>query len=100
MDGSIDPYQNTTEGAVIVFGCNPGFVPAGNMTAVCGPAHATLARTIKYYIIAYYVTMFIMLPHPSAAVQTFRKSQPLSKLLNYQGSLIVHEMSMQHIYKW
>ena len=35
MDGSIDPYQNTTEGADIFFGCNPGFVPAGRMTAVC-----------------------------------------------------------------
>ena len=32
---SIRTYQNTTEGAVIVFGCNPGFVPAGNVTAVC-----------------------------------------------------------------
>ena len=34
-NGSIGTYQNTTEGAVIVFRCNPGFVPAGNMTAVC-----------------------------------------------------------------
>jgi len=37
-NGSIRTYQNTTEGAEIVFGCNPGFVPfvpAGNMTAVC-----------------------------------------------------------------
>ena len=42
-NGSIEAYQNTTEGAEIVFRCdqqysmgNPGFVPAGNMTAVCG----------------------------------------------------------------
>ena len=35
-DGSIDPYQNTTEGAVIHFRCSPGFVPTGRMTAVCG----------------------------------------------------------------
>ena len=38
MNGSIRTYQNTTEGAEIVFGCNPGFVPfipAGNMTAIC-----------------------------------------------------------------
>ena len=34
-NGSIRTYQNTTEGAEIVFGCNPGFVPAGNMTTVC-----------------------------------------------------------------
>ena len=33
--GSIGTYQNATEGAEIVFGCNPGFVPAGNVTAVC-----------------------------------------------------------------
>ena len=36
MNGSIDPYQNTTEGAEISFMCNPEFVPAGRMTAVCG----------------------------------------------------------------
>ena len=36
MDGSIDPYQNTTEGAEIFFRCNPGFVPTERMTAVCG----------------------------------------------------------------
>ena len=36
MDGSIDPYQNTTEGAEIIFRCNPMFVPTENMTAVCG----------------------------------------------------------------
>ena len=36
MDGSIDPYHNTTEGAEIFFRCNPGFVPAGGMRAVCG----------------------------------------------------------------
>ena len=36
VDGFIDPYQNTTEGAEIFFRCNPGFVPARNMTAVCG----------------------------------------------------------------
>ena len=34
-NGSIDPYQNTTEGAEIFFRCNPGFVPAGRMRAVC-----------------------------------------------------------------
>ena len=34
-NGSIGTYQNTTEGAEIAFGCNPGFVPAGIMTAVC-----------------------------------------------------------------
>ena len=35
MDGSIEPYQNTTEGAEISFGCNPMFVPTERMTAVC-----------------------------------------------------------------
>ena len=36
MEGSIDAYQNTTEGAEILFMCNPGFIPAGRMRAVCG----------------------------------------------------------------
>ena len=35
-NGSIGTYQNTLEGAEIFFRCNPGFVPAGRMTAVCG----------------------------------------------------------------
>ena len=34
-NGFIDPYQNTLEGAEIVFGCNPGFLQAENVTAVC-----------------------------------------------------------------
>ena len=50
-NGSIEPYQNTTEGAEIFFRCNPGFVPVGRMTAVCGadgrwnPNPATFACT-------------------------------------------------------
>ena len=50
-DGSIETYQNTTEGAEILFRCNPGFVPAGRMRAVCGadgrwnPDPATLVCT-------------------------------------------------------
>ena len=53
MDGSIDPYQNTTEGAEIFLRCNPGFVPAGRMRAVCGadgrwnPDLATLGCTCE-----------------------------------------------------
>ena len=45
--------ENTTEGTVIEFGCNPGFVPAGNKTAVCAsdgrwiPDPATLVCTCK-----------------------------------------------------
>ena len=35
-NGSIEAYHNTTEGAEIFFRCNPGFVPAGRMRAVCG----------------------------------------------------------------
>ena len=34
-NGSINSYQNTTEGAQIVFRCDPGLVPAGDMAAVC-----------------------------------------------------------------
>ena len=56
VDGSIEPYQNTTEGAVIFFRCNQGFVPAGRMTAVCGtdgrwnPDAATLVCTCEHHI--------------------------------------------------
>ena len=35
MDGSIEPYQNTTEGAEIFFMCNQMFVPSARMTATC-----------------------------------------------------------------
>ena len=34
-NGSIEAYQNTTEGAEIFFRCNPMFVPAGRMRAAC-----------------------------------------------------------------
>ena len=53
MDGSIEPYQNTTEGAEVFFMCNPMFVPTGRMTAVCGadqrwsPDPATLVCTCE-----------------------------------------------------
>ena len=35
-NGSLQPHTNTTEGSVAVFQCDPGFVPEGEMTAVCG----------------------------------------------------------------
>ena len=35
-NGSFEPYQNTTESAMIFFRCDPGFVPAGRMVVVCG----------------------------------------------------------------
>ena len=34
-NGSIRTYQNTTEGAEIVFGCNPMFAPSAMVTATC-----------------------------------------------------------------
>ena len=52
-NGLIGVYQNTTEGAEIFFRCNPGFAPAGRMTAVCGadgrwnPDPADLTCTCK-----------------------------------------------------
>ena len=37
VNGSLlQPDTNTTEGSVVVFQCDPGFVPEGVMTAVCG----------------------------------------------------------------
>ena len=35
-NGSLQPHTNTTEGSVAVFQCDLGFVPEGEMTAVCG----------------------------------------------------------------
>ena len=32
----VQPHTNTTEGSVVVFQCDPGFVPEGVMTTVCG----------------------------------------------------------------
>ena len=52
-NGSTEPSQNTTEGAEIFFKCNPGFVPAGRMRAVCtadgrwNPDPATLGCTCE-----------------------------------------------------
>ena len=34
-NGVVEPYQSTLEGAEIIFMCNPGYVPAGRMRAVC-----------------------------------------------------------------
>ena len=34
-NGSLQPHTNTTEDSVVVFQCDPGFVPEGEMTAVC-----------------------------------------------------------------
>ena len=60
VDGSIEPYQNTTEGAEIFFRCNLGFVPAGRMRTVCGadgrwnPDTATVC-TCEYHINLLYI---------------------------------------------
>ena len=36
VNGSLLQPHTTTEGSVVVFQCNPGFVPEGEMTTVCG----------------------------------------------------------------
>ena len=36
VNGSVQPHTKTTEGSVVVFQCDRGFVPEGEMTAVCG----------------------------------------------------------------
>ena len=52
-NGSIEAHQNTLEGTEIFFKCNPRFVPAGMMRAVCAsdgrwnPDPATLVCTSK-----------------------------------------------------
>ena len=35
VSGSVQSHTNTTEGSVVVFQCNSGFVPEGEMTAMC-----------------------------------------------------------------
>ena len=53
-NGFIEVYHNTTEGAEIHFRCNPEFVPAGRMRAVCAlngrwnPDPACLRCTCEY----------------------------------------------------
>ena len=34
--GYLEAYENTTDGAMIFFRCELGFIPAGRMRAVCG----------------------------------------------------------------
>ena len=37
VNGSLlQSHTNTTEGSVVVFQCDPGFVPEGEMISVCG----------------------------------------------------------------
>ena len=36
VNGAVQPHTNTTEGSVVVFKCDPGFVSEGVMIAVCG----------------------------------------------------------------
>ena len=36
VNGSVQPYTNTTEDSVVMFQCDQGFVPEGEMIAVCG----------------------------------------------------------------
>ena len=35
VNGFLQPHTNTTEGSVVMFQCDPGFVQEGEMTAVC-----------------------------------------------------------------
>ena len=75
MDGSIEPYQNTTEGAEIFFKCNPGFVPTGRMRAVCGadgrwspdPAGHRCAGEIMHTVLPVTGDCYIFLFHMSPA---------------------------------
>ena len=60
-NGSIEAYQNSLEGVEIFFKCNPGFVPAGRMRAVCGddgrwnPDPATLVCTSETLIFKHWL---------------------------------------------
>jgi len=37
VNGLLQPYDNTTEGSVVVLQCDLGFVPEREMTAECKP---------------------------------------------------------------
>ena len=62
-NGSIEPYQNTTGGAVIFFRCNPGFVPAERMRTLCradgrwNPDPATLVCTCELKMMSEWISM-------------------------------------------
>ena len=62
VNGSIVAIPSTLGGTEIIFRCNTGFVPTGNMTAVCtsdgvssngtwNPDPATLVCIGKYYAV-------------------------------------------------
>ena len=91
VDGSIDPYHNTTEGAEIFFRCNPGFVPAALMTAVCGadgrwnPNPAGLVCTCESSTTVYVYTELLLVLFLGA----FATEESLgTRLYNYM--LILH----------
>ena len=91
MDGSIEPYQNTTEGAVIFFRCNPEFVPAGRMTAVCradgrwNPDPATLVCTCEYHLKNYIIYSLWQ----SVLSSSHQVTVSLSVTAKYLGTLVV-----------
>ena len=71
INASIDPYQNTTEGAEVFYRCNPMFVPTGRMRAVCiadgrwtpDPADFVCICELKYWlneVPATYATIIIV----------------------------------------
>ena len=74
MNGFIDPYQNTTEGAEISFRCNPMFIPSTRMTATCTscefngkwtPDPSDLTCTCEYL---YYTISHIPGPSPGFVI--------------------------------
>ena len=71
MDGSIEPYQNTTEGADISFRCNLMFVPSTRMTATCAsngmwtPDPASLTCTCENPLGCIHTTSLIPGPSPA-----------------------------------
>ena len=79
-NGSIEPYQNTTEGAEIFIRCNPGFVPAERMRTLCradgrwNPDPTTVVCTCelkKWWVNGYVCMEFLSFFSVSCGTPTF-----------------------------
>ena len=96
MDGSIVPYQNTTEGAEIFFKCNAMFVPSEKMTAVCGtdqrwdPDPADLTCTCKSNVDTCLLILYDCVPPPVDS-----KTRPYSTIVIRGANLSQHHTAME-----
>ena len=93
-NGSIETYQNTTEGAEILFGCNPQYSPPGRMRAVCAqdgrwnPDPGTLVCTGELISLQY--MDYVLNPNHSCSElwgSLFCKQGHCTSIQQYSGGL-------------